>query len=382
MDKKQRYLIGTFFYAYIVMGIFYSLIGSSLPMIKEEYHLDYQISGMMMTVLSTGYLIIGVSVSTIARFWGNKKTYLILSSMLIVGLIMLISTDKPVLIYASMALAGASRGCIDTFGNQFVSRYGNAVTLNLLQACYSAGTCIAPIIAIVCGASWKTAFLLIIAMGAGNLLLGSRLTMDSEGETTAKTRTFDCGFFREKLFWICVIMLLAYLSVEDSFIVWMVTYFIDAKGIANTYAQTLVMVLWAMILLGRLLSAWLAKRISPAVLLVGMSIGFFAFFALLIGSSQLPLVVVSVIGNGIFMGGIYGTALANSGDLTERYSMCMGFYIAIPGIGAAVIPGVLGAAANRIGMQGGMCILLMVIALLGAVAVWNLIYHYKRRCAG
>lgn len=378
MGNPQRYLIGTFFYAYIMMGVFYSLIGSSLPMIQEEYHLDYQISGMMMTVLSTGYLAAGASVSTISRFFGAKRTYLVLSSLLMVGLLLLISTDKPPLLFLSMALTGVSRGCIDTFGNQKVSEHGNAVTLNLLQACYSVGTCIAPVVAIACRASWKTAFLIIIGMGVGNALLSSRLTMRSKAEDTTGKKILDLGFFREKLFWLCVMMLLTYLAVEDSFIGWMVTYLVDAKGMLNQSAQILAAALWMSILFGRLLSAWLAKQCPAHFLLLGMAIGFFVFFALLIVSRHWLLITIGVVGLGLFMAGIYGTTLANSGDLMERYPMCTGMFIAIPGIGAAIIPGAIGIAANRVGMQGGMCILLVVIALLGVTSVCNVVYQNNK----
>lgn len=379
LSKDNRYLVNNFFIAYFVMGLYLILIGSALPSIQAEYHLSYRVGGMMLSVQSAGYLAVGAIVGIAARRMGAKMTYLILSNLVFVGLVLIMVTGNPAVLLLAMLMTGISKGCTANFGNQFVSVLTNSDggVLNLAQAFFAVGACVAPLIAMACGASWRTAFVIAVAFGVLNMFYALRMKVGADAYQPEQSGKPDFGFFKEKLFWLCAMIMLCYMSVEASVMGWLVTFFVDSGAADNTTAQLLSTALWGALLVGRLASAWLSSHFRPYQMIAVMTGGIAVCFTLLIfGRSMLPM-AVGAMGLGLFMAGVYGTALANGGDLTKRYPMCMGMYIVIPGIGATAAPGAIGMLADRIGIRGGMAVLYVLVVLLIAATVLNVLYQKK-----
>ncbi len=375
--------MGTFFYSFIAMGAFFSVIGAALPMMRKEYMLNYQISGMLMSALAIGYLIAGATVNLIAGYLGKKRTYLIFSTFLLIGLGMMMITSNQKLLLLAASIAGLSRGCIDTFGNQAVSvaAEGNDMPINFLQACYSMGTCIAPLITMACGASWRIAFSIVMGFAVIAILLGVGLNFGQEERKQTerkKKEKADLSFFKNRLFWQCTIFLTCYMSVEDALIGWIVTYFADSGVVSRGTAQLLASVLYAMIMIGRLITSGLATRFKADHLLIVMSGSVVLWFSLLVFSHTMVFMVAGLVGLGLFMAGIYGAALANGSELIEKYPMCMGMFITIAGVGATVLPAVVGVVANRAGVRSGMKVIYIVIIIMVVNAVLNLKRERKK----
>lgn len=367
MSNTQRYLMYDVFLAYFAMGIYLILIGSALPSIKEEYHISYQIGGFMMSVQQIGYLVIGIFISLIARRFGAKPTYLFFGILAFVGLAIMMATGNPYLLLFAMLLTGLCKGSTANFGNQMVSTLSNndSSLLNLAQAFFAVGACAAPVIAMVCGASWRMAFGITIAIGIVSFVHGLRVEIGEEAyPQKAGDGTIDLGFFKYKIFWICCLLLLCYLAFEASVMGWLVTFLVDSAIANETTAQLLATGLWVAVLAGRLLSAWLATKFRPYQMITVMTIGITICFTLMMFSHTILWMTIAVIGVGLFMAGMYGTALGGSDDLIGRYPMCMGMFIVIPGIGAAVTQSAIGMIADRIGIRGGMYVLYVLIVIL------------------
>lgn len=367
MSSTQRYLMYDVFLAYFAMGIYLILIGSALPSIKEEYHISYQIGGFMMSVQQIGYLVIGIFISLIARRFGAKPTYLFFGILAFVGLAIMMATGNPYLLLFAMLLTGLCKGSTANFGNQMVSTLSNndSSLLNLAQAFFAVGACAAPVIAMVCGASWRMAFGITIAIGIVSFVHGLRVEIGEEAyPQKAGDGTIDLGFFKYKIFWICCLLLLCYLAFEASVMGWLVTFLVDSAIANETTAQLLATGLWVAVLAGRLLSAWLATKFQPYQMITVMTIGITICFTLMMFSHTILWMTIAVIGVGLFMAGMYGTALGGSDDLIGRYPMCMGMFIVIPGIGAAVTQSAIGMIADRIGIRGGMYVLYVLIVIL------------------
>lgn len=369
MSNTNRYLIYDVFLAYFAMGIYLILIGSALPSIKEEYHISYQIGGFMMSVQQIGYLVIGIFTSLIARRVGAKPAYLFFGILAFVGLAIIMITDQPYLLLFAMLLTGLCKGSTSNFGNQMVSTLsGNdSSLLNLAQAFFAVGACAAPVIAMVCGASWRMAFGITIAVGIVSFAHGLRVQIGEEAYVQkAEDEKIDFGFFKYKIFWICCLLLLCYLAFEASVMGWLVTFLVDSDIANETIAQLLATGLWVAVLAGRLLSTWLATKFRPDQMIPVMTIGIAVSFTLLMFSHSLVWIAIAVVGVGLFMAGMYGTTLGGSDNLIARYPMCMGMFTVIPGIGTAVTQSAIGMIADRIGIRGGMYVLYVLIVILFA----------------
>ena len=115
LSRDNQYLVRNFFIAYFVMGMYLILIGSALPEIKAEYQIDYQVGGMMLSVQSVGYLVTGAFVGIVPRYLGAKQTYLILSNLAFLGLVLMMVTGNPVLLLLAMLMTGISKGSTCNF---------------------------------------------------------------------------------------------------------------------------------------------------------------------------------------------------------------------------------------------------------------------------
>ncbi len=381
MSKRQRYLIYDFFIAYFAMGLYLILIGSALPSIKADYGISYRIGGLMMSAQQIGYLVTGVCVSMIAQRLSVKAVYLGFGILAFVGLALMMVTGNPFVLLFAMLLTGSCKGSTCNFGNQLVSTMSgsNASLLNLAQAFFAVGACAAPLVAMVCGTSWRLAFAITIAVGIVMFLHGMRVEIRPEDSVSNEdSGTVDFGFFRTKIFWLCAALIMSYLAIEGSVMGWLVTYFVDSGVAKESTAQLLATALWGALLVGRFASAWLSTRFRPHHMIAVMSLGVAVCFTGLMMSHTLVPMTVSAIGLGLFMAGMYGTALGGSENLMEKYPMCMGMFIAIPGIGAALTQSAIGTIADHIGIRGGMCFLYVLVAVLLVAAALFFVYHQKK----
>ncbi len=384
MSRKHQYLMQDIFIAYLAMGVYLTLIGSVLPAIKAEYQISYQVGGWMMSAQQIGYLVAGIAASLIAGKIGVKVTYLSFGVLAFIGLALMMVTGNPVVLLFAMLLTGLCKGCTANFGNQITSTLSNndSSLLNLSQAFFAIGTCLAPIITMLCGASWRTAFAITIAMGVITFLHGLRTEIGPEAfHQESNNGKPDLRFFKKGIFWICCLLLMCYLAFEASVMGWLVTFFVDSGAATETTAQLLATALWVAVLIGRFASAWFATRFRPEHMIVVMTIGVAACFSIMMFSHTLVPMATATFGLGLFMAGMYGTTLGGSDNLIGQYPMCMGMFIVIPGIGSAITQSAIGTLADQAGIRGGMYFLYILLAILILSTILFLRYHSKKNRA-
>lgn len=112
-----------------------------------------------------------------------------------------------------------------------------------------------------------------------------------------------------------------------------------------------------------------------------MSVGIVAFLGLLLLGAGVSVVLLATVGLGLCMSGMYGTSVANAGDIFDRYPACMGIFVTMTGIGGAVTPQIVGFVADASGsLRVGFFVLLVAAVLLLVVSAVNAM-RLKRRQA-
>lgn len=352
------------------MGIYLLLIGAVLPLIRAEYGLSYRLSGFMMGLQSTGYFLAGLAAPVLPRRFGVKVSYLVLVNLAFPGLILIMVTGNPVLLLLAMLLTGISKGAGGNYNNAMVSNLtGNSASkLNFLQACFAIGACAAPLIAALCGTSWRAAFGVELVIAAAILLYSRGMKIRPEAYPLSdRGAGAGFGFFRSRVFWICAAFLSCYMAIEACIMGFLVTYYIDTGLAGESLSQMLSILLWLAVLAGRLACAALSRKYRPADMLTVMTAGVAASFCLFIFCRSLALVTIGSVGLGLFLAGMYGTAIGDVGDLLERYPLCMGMLIVIPGLISAILPGAVGILADRWDIRHGLMSVFVLIGLLAAV---------------
>ena len=211
------------------MGITMTMIGSVLPQIAGEYGLDYSFSGLLLSVQSAGYFIAGLAAGYLPRYFGARKCYVGLGVMAFIGLWLLMHTSQPFLLLLAMLLTGISKGSGNNFTNQFTANIsqGDTGRLNFMHAFYPVGACIAPLLVMACGVSWRTAFRIVIVFGVLYLLhaMVMRVSPRASGSAAIQTGKNDYSFFKLEMFWVCAGLMSAYVAFESALSGWLVTYF-------------------------------------------------------------------------------------------------------------------------------------------------------------
>ncbi len=383
MSKQHKYLFYNICLTFVGQGMYMMLLGSELPLIKAEYRISYTVGGLLMSFQQIGLLICGLLISIPAKKLGGKKAYMIFGSLAFAGITIVMLTGNPVLLLLSMLMFGASKASTTYFGNQIVGNIsGNSsFMLNLVNAFFALGAALAPAVALICGDNWRACFGITVAFGVFGILHASRACIGEEeyhtipsGGDSGQTKSGNTlGFFREKLFWICVMMMLFYLSAEAGVMGWMTTYFSETGIMSLNRAKLLVTVMWIALLAGRFLTSALAKRFTNQQMLTVMSIGTILCYTGILFSRSAEGMTCSVIGLGLMMAGLYATIVASLGSLMERYPVCMSMMIAIPGVGSVMTTGLAGKIADMAGVRSGMflfyglfgCMMLLDLVLLG-----------------
>lgn len=378
IGRDNLYIVGNLFYAYFAQGFALIMLGAILPMLKADYALNYQVGGMLLSVQSVGYAAAGLGAGFLPLYFGLKRSFILLTSGVAIGMGMLLASGNPVWLLIAMALIGISKGAVTNYNNQIMSDLarGNAGPLNLLHAFFAIGACLAPLAVLLCArvdaSGWRLAAAVATAVAVLGLLAMSRMKMDgapSGGEAESAPVSF--GFFREKIFWVTVLIVFFYQCIEASLMGWLTSFFVDSGVMTNDFAQVVTSALWIALLAGRFGCSAVAVRFRPYQMILVMAAGQLGFLYLLVHSRSFGMMMVATVGLGLSMSGMYGTSVSNAGDLFARYPVCMGFFVLLTSMGAVVAPSAVGVVANVAGMRAGLAVLLIAAVALISMAVYN-----------
>lgn len=388
IGKDKRYIVFNLFFAYLTLGVALIMLGSVLPVLKADYALNYQVGGMLLSVQSIGYAVAGLGAGFLPLYLGLKKSFILLTSGTCIGMGMLLASGNPVWLLTAMGLIGISKGAVTNYNNQIMTELaeGDAGPLNLMHAFFAIGACIAPFIVLLCGkvdaSGWRLAvFLSAAAVGVGLLAMfrmNMRGSTAKQEQNTEKTGV-SYGFFKEKIFWITMLICFFYQGIEGTMMGWLTSFFVDSHVMTDSFAQVVTSALWIALLIGRVSCSRLAARFKPSQMILAMAIGQFVFLTVLVTSHSFAGMMIATIGLGLSMSGMYGTSVSNAGDLFARYPVCMGFFVLMTSTGAVVAPAVVGAVANASGMRMGISCLLFAAAALVLMALGNVRMGYLRR---
>ena len=133
--------------------------------------------------------------------------------------------------------------------------------------------------------------------------------------------------------------------------------------------------LWIVILFGRLLTAYVSKRMKKTSLLLISACGYVVFFVILILSRTIIPVTISIVGVGFCMAGLYPTTVASTGNIIKKYPMGLSFLLTFAGLGAILMPSIIGTIADHIGIIGGMSTVIIAVIITLLLIIYNFYLH-------
>ena len=384
-NKKKQFLYS--YGAYIINGMLALSVGSLLPFIRDARGLEYAFCGLIVSLHSVGNLCSSFISGILPTIIGRKKSILFFNSFLALSFLLIIIGEHPLFVAAAFFLTGVARGGTTNFCNTSINELapGKAAIINGMHAMFALGAFTFPLLLMLLtnqnSENWIYAVYFMLIMGILNWLMYYNIPLQNDKiEKKEGNQSNALGFVHEPLFYICTATLFFYLCAEQGVIGWMITYFKDTGLLPPTLSQVTASLLWVMILVGRLLTAYLSTKVRKEWLMIVMGLGLVGFFFLLLFSTSTPYILIGIMGFGFSMAGIYPTIVSFAGNIINKYSLTWSFMLPIASIGSIIMPTIIGKIAETIGIYYGMSSIVVVV-LIDLICIFGLAYYVNKNRA-
>ncbi len=383
LDRVQRALIYTCFYAFFCNGLISLTMGSLMPDMKAAYGLSDTVGGVMLSAHSIGNLVAGFVSGLIPLYLGRRRSVVLLAALGGVGMLMIALFGAPALLFVAFVFTGVGRGSVTNFNTRTVNVVtdGSPAASNLLHAVFAVGAISAPMIFLALRGliGWQAGAVFVAVCVAAEVINFAVRVPDERPDRREKANR-SMAFMKDPAFLVLAGMLLFYICSEYAINGWLVSYIqnkgelaaaFEGEAAIRTYSQTMATLLWAVILVGRLTCAWLSQRVHPKKLMLIAAVGEAVGFAGMLFSGSIAMVTVCVAVLGFCMAGICPMIYSDAVYFTNNFPLATGALLAIGAIGGVMMPTVVGVLADKLGFGGGMTAILVAIALLAALSAVN-----------
>jgi FHS family L-fucose permease-like MFS transporter len=367
---------------FFIFGFITNLNMALVPHLRNIFDLPYALAMLAESAFFLAYFVFSSPTSKLIETIGYKRTMVVALFIQVVGCLMFVPAAKLVnfpLFLTAVFVVGAGVTALQTAANPYVAILGPEhsapARLTLAQALNSLGGTIAPLVA---GAyiltdpaaiSTKAAVANTvrgpyIAIAAGLLILGVTVMFLHLPQIT-QTQEFRPG--REgdpvlgRSIWsyrhtvLGAVGIFLYVGVEVGLASIAVNYF-KTQGVDSLKtASFLVALYWFGALIGRLLGSWVLTKVNPHMLLgiFGLAATLFVFVSMF-SSGQVAIWAVVICGffNSIMFPNIFALGIAGLGPMTSKGSGLIMTAV----VGGAVVPYLIGHAADLIGIQHALII--------------------------
>jgi FHS family L-fucose permease-like MFS transporter len=380
---------------FFIFGFITNLNMALVPHLRNIFDLPYAWAMLAESAFFLAYFVFASPTSKLIETIGYKRTMVVSLFIQVVGCLLFVPAAKMVsfpLFLCAVFVVGAGVTALQTSANPYVSILGPAETssirLNLAQAFNSIGGSIAPLIAgayILSDSSNMSKAAIAdtvrgpyILIAGALLILGTAVAFSNlphiageEGPSKGSGNSGASGSiwaYRHTV--LASIGIFVYVGVEVGLASIAVNYFkLQGMSSAKT-ASFLVSLYWFGALVGRLLGSWVLTKVKAGKLL-GI-VGFAATALVLVsmftsGNVAIWSLVLCGFLNSVMFPNIFTLGIAGLGPMTSKGSGL----IMTACVGGAVVPYLLGALADRVGIQGSFVLPALCYLYIAYYGMWG-----------
>ena len=350
--RVRRVGYGVFF----LSGLCAISSGIVVSLLQQRYGLAYGLTGTLLSVMSAGNLLAAFLAGVLPGRIGLWGTALTLCAGYAAGYGLMCLTGQPLWLAAAFLLVGLAKGCalnVCTIlvGDNVADRTRG---MNAMHSCYACGALLCPFAAALAGglgAAGPT-----LALAAAGLAMWALFWLVPQGAAAAEPGAagpgIDWSFLRSGRFWLLTALLFCQNGAETSVTGWLVTYFTDQGILSAAVSPYTVTLLWGATMAARLFLAFVRPPRHPRRAMVWMGLGCTVFYAgLMAARTQAPALLL-LLGFSLSIAGMNPTAVGCAGRMTSVTSL--GVMLPAAGLGAVVMPWVIGRVADAAGLAPGM----------------------------
>lgn len=377
---NRRFIAGSM-YSFLITGAMVLMTSALLNFLMKEYRLAFDQGGLLLSFLAAGSIISNFLSGALAEKIGHKATLVISAVCYFAGYTGLTLLPPLGVLQALLFVAGLGWGSFNNLINYLMTMAtgGDGRKILAVHTMYSIGAFLAPLllgVAISIGWSWRVPAGLVAVLSL--ILIGMMLIMPvPSADKAVSSKAGSFAFLRKWRFYLYMLLLFTYVGTESGYNGWVVSYLTKAQLFADADAQFLLSVMWVAMIIGRISIALLARKNRTAMILLFEGIGVTAGAILLLAAGQPVVLASAVVLIGLSLSACYGMVLANASDLVAESSVVSGLMMSLGGIGATVLPLLVGIFAEKSGISTGMIILVISSGVLLLLSFINFIAHRK-----
>jgi MFS transporter, FHS family, L-fucose permease len=382
---------------FFVFGFITNLNMALVPHLRSIFDLPYGLAMLAESAFFLAYFVFSSPTSKLIEIIGYKRTMVVSLFIQVAGCLLFVPAAKMVsfpLFLTAVFVVGAGITALQTSANPYVSILGPEhsapIRLTLAQALNSLGGSLAPLVAgaFILTDSDKVASKAsiadtvrgpYIAIAAALLVLGLAVAF-SHLPPVAETQSFRPG--REgdpvlsRSIWgykhtvLAALGIFFYVGVEVGLASIAVNYF-KTQGMSSfKTASFLVSLYWFGALVGRLLGSWILTKVKSGKLVTIFGFAAATLIAIsMFSSGEVAIWTLVLCGflNSIMFPNIFTLGIAGLGPMTSKGSGL----IMSACVGGAVVPYLLGALADKVGIQHAFIIPVICYLYIGYYGMWG-----------
>ncbi len=362
--KLQRFTIALAFACFVALGIGSGLLGVAWPSMRGAFGLPLDALVALLISSTAGFVVGSVTAGrVIARI--GLGWFLLLTNLLAAGGVIgyAVAPGWWVLV-AFGVLAGWGGGAIDTGLNIFVASTRTVRIMNWMHGMFGVGATLGPLImttVVSAGISWRFGYVIaaLVHLSLGLLSIPVLRRMDFRGMTPSaadgrgqSSAEASLTTLRLPIVLLSIILFLLYTGVETTAGQWSYSLFTEARGMSPYLAGISISLFWAMLTMGRILFGAAAVRIGiPRLLRLSMIGTVISAGVFLLRAPAASIISIGFMG--LSLSAIFPTLTADTPHRAGAVhaANAIGFQTGAASIGFAILPGVAGLMAARLGLE-------------------------------
>lgn len=349
----------------VLLGLIGNAMGPAMPSIIGEYGITLATAGMIFTARGLGQLVAVFSTSSWSDRVGRKPVMRLGGILAAIGLLGYGFSRVWLGHVISVTILGAGMGMLDGASNALVSDLHTekrGLALNRLHVFFGLGSLVGPLVAaffLEVLHSWRLLFMAVGALALGHAIFASSQTYPEvavgDGADQREVTMAKKVILSSPDFWLLSGIMFTYSGMGGIIIGWVNTY-LSSELTVSVVAASVVLALYNVgITLGRLVWGGVSERIGYPRTLFICSLGGLIFVALAVIGRQLWWIALSFLLTGVFLAGLFPTAIAyGTGQFSQLTGTVSGYMITAASLGGMVLPLLVGALSDAVGLGLGM----------------------------
>lgn len=376
------------FISYIGLGIPDSLFGSAWPAIYGEMSLPVSYANFITVIHATGTIVSSLSSATLIRKFGTSKVTFVSTFMTAVALLGFSLSDNMLWLCLSAIPLGLGAGSIDTALNNYVAINYNATQMSFLHTSYGVGVTVSPyLMSLAIGdGDWRDGYrtMFFIQLSIAILVLVTlpiwKKVKEQKAEPEVQQKTISIPkALKIKRVKPTLMMFIFSVAIEAICLVYGSTYLVEARGVTEEQGAQSITFYFLGMTLGRLLSGFLSKKLSPKqIIITGECVTFIAITLLLLPFDMtfatIGLFMIGL-GNGPLFPNLTHLVPVNFGQ--ELSQSLIGLQMAVSSVSVLLSPIIFGQVAEHMGAHLFPTVL-MIMLIITAASTARLFYAKKK----